>query len=370
MSNFYGADVAALRALAARFGAAADRLAGTCSEVNSAVVIAQRWEGPDAHEFREGWHSFGRASLSDAEASLREASRMLLANADEQERASGAGGGGAIPGGIGTMPTPTWWSTLPFPIDGGFPPGFGGFPDVEDIFRPLLPFFPENPLKSWPALPGDPGEIHRWIAGVDNWLDGETSIPGMDWRDLIGHLPRGGDFSEVIGIADIAFDPDRSGWDKGFDLGSMVTHRIGDEMMLAAPGSPAWWGGLAVHTWTDVVNDFRAADFSQEQFARNLDFVMANPGALVDSVGHAGIEVFDRVSGYVGVGWVGDLLTQASEGANFSPQQVADSAAYALQHPDVALQEVGTALSRIGSSLGERAVESAVSGVLDKIKFW
>ncbi|WP_084127347.1 WXG100 family type VII secretion target [Demequina sp. NBRC 110054] len=95
MTGFYGADVAQLRALAQQFSRAADALSSTGAEIGSAVVLAQRWEGPDSEHFRDAWHSQGRAAVNEASVSLREAAAALLGNADEQQEASAADGGGA-----------------------------------------------------------------------------------------------------------------------------------------------------------------------------------------------------------------------------------------------------------------------------------
>lgn len=91
--SFFGADVAELRLLAQRLAAAAESLESTGTEINGAVAVAQRWQGPDAEAFRERWRSHGRPSLGAASSALRDASSMLLSNADQQQEASASSGG-------------------------------------------------------------------------------------------------------------------------------------------------------------------------------------------------------------------------------------------------------------------------------------
>lgn len=89
----YGADVAQLRALAARFEATANEL-DSLRIVVARNVQANPWSGPAADQFRSAWASTHSARLSAVARSLHDGADRLRANADGQESASGAGPGG------------------------------------------------------------------------------------------------------------------------------------------------------------------------------------------------------------------------------------------------------------------------------------
>lgn len=92
MSTMYGADVAQLRALAGQFDRLAAQLDGDRMTVGNAIQISA-WVGPVAVRFRHTWESDYSRRLHGASERLRSAARALGANADDQERASAAGGG-------------------------------------------------------------------------------------------------------------------------------------------------------------------------------------------------------------------------------------------------------------------------------------
>ena len=92
--NFYGGDVAQLRQLAKDLGAGANRLNVLGQQLGSSIGSGL-WKGRDGDRFRNDWTSSHAKLLKSASAGLEAAARALLANADEQEKASSAGSGGA-----------------------------------------------------------------------------------------------------------------------------------------------------------------------------------------------------------------------------------------------------------------------------------
>lgn len=94
---FYGADVAALRALAASMDRSASTLTGSAGAVDGAVMRATAWRGPAADRFRAQWSSTDRRRLTDLASTLQEYARRLRANADAQDQASAAGTGALAP---------------------------------------------------------------------------------------------------------------------------------------------------------------------------------------------------------------------------------------------------------------------------------
>ncbi|MEW9871224.1 WXG100 family type VII secretion target [Arthrobacter sp. HS15c] len=103
--NFYGGDVAQLRRLAKDLAGGANRLALLGQQLSGAIRTGA-WKGHDAERFRSDWTSSHMLLLKSATAGLETASKALLANADEQEKASSGGSGGGPgsggPGGSGS----------------------------------------------------------------------------------------------------------------------------------------------------------------------------------------------------------------------------------------------------------------------------
>lgn len=87
MSGFVGMEVAAVRQLAAQFGARADEIDQLCNQLTSQLANTQ-WVGSDATRFRSDWSSTHVAALRNVSNALRDAQRASTANADQQEQAS------------------------------------------------------------------------------------------------------------------------------------------------------------------------------------------------------------------------------------------------------------------------------------------
>ncbi|WLQ06808.1 WXG100 family type VII secretion target [Arthrobacter oryzae] len=95
--GFYGADIEQLRALSKSLGQSGTRLKNVESSVNSLVQSAA-WKGSDGDKFRTEWTSTLRPMLNRSSESLNSQSKVLLAHASEQERASEGGGTTSSPG--------------------------------------------------------------------------------------------------------------------------------------------------------------------------------------------------------------------------------------------------------------------------------
>lgn len=97
--SFYGADVAQLRTLASQAGSSALKLGGLHRRLASELAAPGRWQGNDAKAFRTDWETSHSRAMIRAVQLLEKMQRELTANADQQESASGAGGGpSASPG--------------------------------------------------------------------------------------------------------------------------------------------------------------------------------------------------------------------------------------------------------------------------------
>ncbi len=119
----WGADVAELRTLAQQFGKASDTLLQQSTQLSNQINNSPSWKGQDAAMFRSDWNGSHRALLQQAAFGLKQESKKLLENANEQEQASndapGSSGGtgnlsirggtlaglmgGALLGGIGAL---------------------------------------------------------------------------------------------------------------------------------------------------------------------------------------------------------------------------------------------------------------------------
>lgn len=99
--NLWGADVAQLRTLAQQFGKASESLQQQSTLLTGHINNNSSWKGNDALQFRSDWNGNHHALLQRAADRLKEESKKLLENANQQEQASDAApgsGGGPIGG--------------------------------------------------------------------------------------------------------------------------------------------------------------------------------------------------------------------------------------------------------------------------------
>jgi uncharacterized protein YukE len=156
-----GADVAALRQLAAQFDREADTLNAAITTVSRGVQ-SQFWTGPVAVRFRGTWVQTHNPRLAQTVQALHDNAKILRRNADQQETTSNSDGGPAHGGGGRSIAPGT-----PTDKESGWGQG-----DVDDYDHPLtdnLPSEKNSPAvvdlsspwrvsaaKSW-GTPDDPG---------------------------------------------------------------------------------------------------------------------------------------------------------------------------------------------------------------------
>jgi uncharacterized protein YukE len=102
--NLWGADVAQLRTLAQQFGSASETLLRQSTQLTSQINNNSLWKGNDALQFSSDWNGNHRALLQRTADRLKEESKRLLENANDQEKTSGGApgsGGGPFSGGQG-----------------------------------------------------------------------------------------------------------------------------------------------------------------------------------------------------------------------------------------------------------------------------
>ena len=96
--NLWGADVDQLRTLARQFSKTADLLLQQSTQLSGQINNSPAWKGQDAEHFRSDWNGNHRALLQKTAARLKQESKLLLTNAEEQDRASSTGGSGGSGG--------------------------------------------------------------------------------------------------------------------------------------------------------------------------------------------------------------------------------------------------------------------------------
>ena len=104
--NFYGADVAQLRQLAKDLATGASRLDQLGQQLGSSIASSP-WRANDGERFRSDWNGKHAKVLRAAAAGIQQASKALLQNAEQQDRAStGSTGGAGGPGSGGGSNSP------------------------------------------------------------------------------------------------------------------------------------------------------------------------------------------------------------------------------------------------------------------------
>jgi uncharacterized protein YukE len=169
MNQMIGADVAELRALAAQFSQASDRLLGVAQSVRQGIQVSA-WVGPVAVRFRHLWDSEYSARLRNAASLLEQQAQALQAQATQQEGASKASTG-AIGNALGT------------PMAGGV----ASHSDATMLEFAKLAYGGDNLPSGWHSLSDDelrklnidPASLH----GNEN----STALDGRIFSDGNGH---------------------------------------------------------------------------------------------------------------------------------------------------------------------------------------
>ena len=144
MTNWIGADTAALRALGDTFAEQADRLDLAVAALGGRMATVN-WQGTDLAGFHDTWTQQHRTALLSAAVVLRSRRDQLVANADDQDRASAADGGLASGG------SDLFCPVLP-PTVGG---GGGGPGDIDDLHDDLVAALGMTPVQQaqwWDGL--------------------------------------------------------------------------------------------------------------------------------------------------------------------------------------------------------------------------
>jgi hypothetical protein len=161
-SETLGANPDQLRSLAQSMGNFGQTLTSTDQTI-TAILNGIPWNGPDATQFRNRWHSTVRLQLNQTASMLETQSRALAEQASQQEQTSNDDGGGGA-GGFDGVPTSA---------DGGNAQA-SGQDDLLDLFGNAV-----GDLGAWP-----PYQIANWITSAGG-LGAERLLNAMARADLL-----------------------------------------------------------------------------------------------------------------------------------------------------------------------------------------
>lgn len=205
----WGADVAQLRTLAQQFSKTAEALQQQSTQLSSQINNSPAWKGRDADQFRSSWNGSHRTLLLKTAASLKQESKHLLTHADEQEKASTAGSGGA---GSGTGGVPG--STGP----GGFVEGQGSndpwgpdwLTDPDSPFRGGWDIY--NLTKALPNLRAGLFDLPHFISKADSLKE---FLFSKDFQNVAKAFQKSNMLSQYFNTSSELFD---GRWDSALHL--------------------------------------------------------------------------------------------------------------------------------------------------------
>ncbi|MDQ0663421.1 uncharacterized protein YukE [Arthrobacter ulcerisalmonis] len=232
--TLWGADVEQLRTLAQQFSRTADLLQQQSTQLSSQINNNPAWKGQDASRFRSDWNSNHRALLQQTVSRLQQESKLLLKNADEQEKAStaGAGGSGGRPGLSVAVPSsafvpwgPEWISNGDSPFRSGWDAynGVLGLKTVPLGLRDITQFanvygdeVADAPGKIWKKALWDAAErqdpLRGFFSGSPDLLSGKFGdfaqmTRGMDGAE-IGKFAKFGlnSAGHALGVVGVGLD--------------------------------------------------------------------------------------------------------------------------------------------------------------------
>jgi hypothetical protein len=238
-----GADVDQLHVLARTLEQAAERLDTAAVSVTGALSSVT-WSGPDAERYRSRWHGERLAVMRSASAALREAARVTVHNASEQEQASSATPGAAS-GSHSAGLSPTSQQILPYPIDG----------------QPLSP-----------------------LVSIRDFLKSNLIWP-VSWGTQLGMYDRLG-VLPLIDALGLASDSRISPEDKIIESGNALTDLAGG-LIKGSGGPVGYLGGVAVQQWGDVIANAAKADFSASGVQTVTDYIAKDPGGAFGAAAEA-----------------------------------------------------------------------------------
>ena len=209
--NLWGADVDQLRTLARQFSKTADLLLQQSTQLSGQINNSPAWKGQDAEHFRSDWNGNHRALLQKTAARLKQESKLLLTNAEEQDRASSTGG----PGGSGGSGGPG--TGVPGSVGGpgtgrpasGNPWGPDWLADPDSPFRDGWDIY--NLTKAFPNLRAGLFDLGAFIGKADS----VGEFFSKDFREVARAFQDSNILSQYFNTSSELFD---GRWDTALNL--------------------------------------------------------------------------------------------------------------------------------------------------------
>ena len=305
--NLWGADVAQLRTLAQQFGKASESLQQQSTLLTSQINNNTAWKGNDALQFRSDWNGNHHALLQRAADRLKEESKKLLENANQQEQASDAA-----------------------PGSGGGP--LGGRSGAGDPLNPDNPSDPWGP--DWLTGPDSPfrdgWDIYNLVKAFPNIRAGVFDIAAMLQKSRIGDFfdaaawktfQNSNEFSKFFNVSNQLFE---GKWHEAFNLTEGTT------AFKAFDGLGKGLGVLGVGLDTlDAVNavadgEYGSAAYSGAKALIGAGSFLPPPAGTVCMVASGALALYDNVPVvHDSVNWVGGKI---ADGASAVGDSISDGA--------------------------------------------
>lgn len=226
MSGFVGLNPGQLDELAARIDSSADTLESIRHSIRLSLSRTE-WPGPDGDQFRHDWDYRHTRVIATAVTALREAARVVRANADQQRAASGADSGFAGP-----------WKTLP------------SRPGIEDLRIPVpdirgLLHDAQNLLYMVDVLDNFDDllrPVSQFAEVADRFLPGPLDYlnVGMSLGDVLAEVSRGelswgtvGNFIWDVASLNPYVGAATGAWEVGSSIGEWMANELDDRFGIS-----------------------------------------------------------------------------------------------------------------------------------------
>lgn len=326
--NLWGADVAQLRTLAQQFGKVSDNLLQQSTQLTNQINNNPTWKGNDAAQFRADWNGSHRAILQQAAVRLKQESKKLLENANQQEKASdaapGSGGGPSGGGGHGVTSESGPWGPDWLAKGSPFRDAWGLRGMVKSSLDLPKSVFGLATMASkgldtfvdaarWAKLPA--------TSVTYNLLDSATDLLGL--KNLQKYVPALNQFGGVFKESTLLF--------KG--QGDVL-----ESLGKGGLGRAIGWAGVGLNGYDTVKNiaegDVNGAVWSGAKTALGVGCFLPPPAGTVCTVASAAIAVYE--------------IPAVKEFVNGAASSVADTVSSAVKDPGKFVEDTGKNLTDLG----------------------
>ena len=308
--NLWGADVAQLRTLAQHFGKTSETLLQQSAALTSTINNNTSWKGADSARFTSDWNGSHRALIQQTARALKEQSKRLMTQADEQEKTSNAAPGSG--GGPGTGTPGSTGST-----------GGQGRAGSNDPWGPDWFSDPSSPFRGgW--------DFYNVVKAFPNLRSGLFDIAGMLQKSRIGDFfdpaawkafQNSNEFSKFFNVSNQLFE---GKWHEAFNLTE------GTKAFAAFDGLGKGLGVVGVGLdGMDAINALADHEYGDAAYSSTKAVIGAlsflpPPAGTACMVASAGLALYDNVPVvHDSVNWVGGKI---ADGASAVGDSISDGA--------------------------------------------